>query len=168
MIIERLINDRKRYNIQNCEYETPIAFRAAGLWQLSKPVVYKWTWDLGRSAVMIPPDYRWSASVPKLARIKVDPELLFEASLLHDMGYETQGGERNYRVWLRDGTFVEGKLVNWYTGKSFNPSIPRSRWDALLFAFALASGVPPGMAEEAYVGVFIGGQDAWNSEEQPA
>ncbi len=154
MIISRLFDDWRRYGIYNCEYERPIAFRATDCWQLYKPAIYKWVWDRGPFGIMHPAGYRWEASVPAIARGIADPERLWEASLPHDIGYETQGGLRPFRVWNDDGTFSQQQLVNWYTSRplSENP-VSKNRWDAVLFAFALVSGVHPGMAEETYVAV---------------
>ncbi len=170
MIIDRLFDDWRRYGIRKCEYERPIAFRTVDGWQLYKPAIYKWVWDRGPFAIMHPDGYRWDgASVPGIARGAVDPARLWEASLPHDIGYETQGGLRPYRVWHDDGSFSQRQIVNWYTNMPLaaNP-VSKSRWDAVLFAFALASGVHPGMAEETYVAVTIGGGPAWASEEPAA
>jgi len=161
MIIEGLINDRKRFNIQNCAYRRPIAHRTDdGLWELTEPSVYRWTWDLGDCAFLHPEGYRWCASVPRIARMLVDPEMLFECSLPHDMGYETQGGIRQFSTYSIDGSCQKSSLVNWYSGEPL--ALSRSRIDALFFAFALESKVPPGMAEKAYVAVYMDGQDAWD------
>lgn len=165
MIIEQMLFDWKRYNIQDCEYG-PLRVGKIGpkLWELHEPCTYTWTWDRGKAGIMHPAGYRWDgASVPKPARNIVDTETAFDGSLIHDLLYETQGGLRLFRIWGIDGTYRESQLIDWYTRQPL--SISRARADALLFAFWLRSGMPVGMAEQGYVAVHLFGQAAWNDVE---
>ncbi len=166
MIISSLFRDWKRYEIKNCEYEPPCAHRVGADWELVRPCVYKWEWDLGKYGFCHLQGYRWNGStVPYLGQALCNITTLFECSLPHDLGYETQGGVRPFKIWQSNGTYVESELVNWFTNEPLSARpLSRARIDALMFAFALASRVPPGMDEEAYVGVYIGGQQAWNCE----
>lgn len=168
MIIGQILFDWKRYNIQDCAHG-PLRVDKIGpkLWELHEPCLYSWTWDRGKNGIMHPAGYRWDgASVPRPARNIVDTEAAFDWSLPHDLGYETQGGLRLFRVWKLDGTYSEQPLVDWYTGAPL--SISRARFDALLFAGWLSSGMGVGMAEQGYLAVHLFGQAAWNDVEPPS
>jgi len=155
MIISKIFDDWKRYNIERTIYDKPVVRKdGPKLWTLAEPSVYTWLWDRGPEGVCVRSGFTLNgASVPRALRGIVDPEMLFDSSILHDLGYAAHGGDRP----------VQGmQVVDWYTNLPISWS--KERVDALFFAFALASGVPVAMAEQAYVAVYLAGGPAWNDQ----
>ena len=178
MIVTCFFTDHRRYQIRNCLYNLLHTVHLGGqMWQLTAPVTFSWTWDLGDAAITCPAGYRWDgASIPRLGRIAVDPIMAFDGSLVHDIGYETQGGWRKFQIWDAVGGISEADLLD---SKTCQPLVidgdlsnidserRRARFDALLRYFWITSGMPVRMADDGYAAVRAGGHSAWQSTEPP-
>ena len=133
------------------------------LWEMrSEPgCLFKWTWDLGEYALLVPLGYRSDgASVPKHYRSIVDPEAAFDWAWPHDMIYEAHGGDRPFRVWNDDSTFRMVQLYNALTGDQI--TIDRCRADSLLFCGWMSCGMKRLEAVAGYDSVRQFGNHAWD------
>lgn len=124
--------------------------------------MFRWTWDLGDCALLVPTGYRSDgASVPKPYRNIVDPEAAFDWSWPHDIFYQTHGGDRAFKVWNEDGTVRLETLTNAVTGEPM--SIDRCRADALLFCGWVSEGMKRFEAVAGYDALRQFGTQAWEA-----